>query len=212
MLAAYKLRAVPINVNYRYVEDELAYLLDNSDAVAVVVQAQFSPLVDAVRTEAAAPAPRHRDRRRHRHRRRRPTPWSTSRPSPTRRRRATSSRASTTTSTSSTRAARPGYPKGVMWRHEDVWRVLGGGIDFQTGVRIEDEHQMSRLAKEGEPSVGLVLAPLMHGAAQWGTLGGLIRGSTSCCSRSSTGTRCGRPSSATGSRRSPSPATPWPAR
>ena len=66
-----------------------------------------------------------------------------------------------------------------MWRHEDVWRVLGGGIDFQTGVRIEDEHQMSRLAKEGEPSVGLVLAPLMHGAAQWGTLGGLIRGSTS---------------------------------
>ncbi len=72
-----------------------------------------------------------------------------------------------------------GYPKGVMWRHEDVWRVLGGGIDFQTGVRIEDEHQMSRLAKEGEPSVGLVLAPLMHGAAQWGTLGGLIRGSTS---------------------------------
>ena len=43
MLAAYKLRAVPINVNYRYVEDELVYLLDNSDAVALVVQAQFSP-------------------------------------------------------------------------------------------------------------------------------------------------------------------------
>ena len=34
MLAAYKLRAVPINVNFRYVEDELVYLLDNSDAVA----------------------------------------------------------------------------------------------------------------------------------------------------------------------------------
>ena len=23
-----------------------------------------------------------------------------------------------------------GFPKGVMWRHEDFWRVLGGGIDF----------------------------------------------------------------------------------
>src|SRR5918996_6621804 len=49
MLAAFKLRAVPINVNYRYVEDELAYLLDNSDSVALVFQARFSPLVTAVR-------------------------------------------------------------------------------------------------------------------------------------------------------------------
>ena len=32
MLAAFKLRAVPINVNYRYVEDELRYLLDDADA------------------------------------------------------------------------------------------------------------------------------------------------------------------------------------
>src|SRR6185295_14044203 len=27
-----------------------------------------------------------------------------------------------------------GFPKGVMWRHEDFWRVLGGGIDFYTGA------------------------------------------------------------------------------
>ena len=37
-----------------------------------------------------------------------------------------------------------GFPKGVMWRHEDVWRTLGGGIDFVTGERIEDEYQLSR--------------------------------------------------------------------
>ena len=35
--AALKLRAVPINVNYRYVADELAYLLDNADAEALVL-------------------------------------------------------------------------------------------------------------------------------------------------------------------------------
>ncbi len=105
-----------------------------------------------------------------------------------------------------------GYPKGVMWRHEDVWRTLGGGIDFMTGERIEDEHQMSKAAVDADESIGLVLAPLMHGAAQWGTLGGLIRGTTSCCCPSSTRTRCGAPSSGTGSAASPSPATPWPGR
>ena len=49
MLAAYKLRAVPINVNYRYVEDELLYLFDNADVVAVVYQAQFSTRIAAVK-------------------------------------------------------------------------------------------------------------------------------------------------------------------
>ena len=34
MIGCFKLRAVPVNVNYRYVEDELRYLLDDADAVA----------------------------------------------------------------------------------------------------------------------------------------------------------------------------------
>ena len=29
-----------------------------------------------------------------------------------------------------------GFPKGVMWRHEDFWRTLGGGIDFYTGEKL----------------------------------------------------------------------------
>ncbi len=52
------------------------------------------------------------------------------------------------------------------------------GIDFVTGERITDEYQLARLAGESEPTPGLVLAPLMHGAAQWGTLGGLFKGVT----------------------------------
>src|SRR5215467_13182885 len=49
ILAAYKLRAVPINVNYRYVEAELRYLFDNADLVALVHDAQFASRIAAVR-------------------------------------------------------------------------------------------------------------------------------------------------------------------
>lgn len=45
----FKARAVPVNVNYRYVEHELLYLLDNSDAQAVFFDAQFAPRLAAVR-------------------------------------------------------------------------------------------------------------------------------------------------------------------
>jgi acyl-CoA synthetase (AMP-forming)/AMP-acid ligase II len=178
MLAAYKLRAVPINVNYRYVEEELVYLLDNADAVAVVYQAEFSPRIAAVKdrlpmlrhlvviddgsgTPDAVGAV--------------PYEEALAGESPARDFGPRDDGDLYVLYTGGT----TGYPKGVMWRHEDVWRTLGGGIDFMTGERIEDEHQMSRAAKEAEGTTGLVLAPLMHGAAQWGTLGGLIRGTTS---------------------------------
>lgn len=41
--AAFKVRAVPVNVNYRYTESELGYLLDNADAEAIVVHAVLAP-------------------------------------------------------------------------------------------------------------------------------------------------------------------------
>mgnify|MGYP001796239575 CR=1 FL=1 len=46
--AAFKIRAVPVNVNFRYVERELQYLLDDSDSVALVVHGQFAARVGAV--------------------------------------------------------------------------------------------------------------------------------------------------------------------
>ncbi len=47
--AAFKIRGVPANVNYRYVDDELAYILDNSDAEAIVFDADLADRVAAVR-------------------------------------------------------------------------------------------------------------------------------------------------------------------
>jgi acyl-CoA synthetase (AMP-forming)/AMP-acid ligase II len=66
----------------------------------------------------------------------------------------------------------------VIWRHEDVFRTLGGGIDFVTGEFIADEHKLATDGAAAPPSHGLVLAPLMHGAAQWTTMGGLFRGTS----------------------------------
>ena len=43
-----KIRAVPVNVNYRYVDDELAYLLDNADARALVFHASLADRVARV--------------------------------------------------------------------------------------------------------------------------------------------------------------------
>ena len=43
MAALYKMRAVPVNINFRYVENELRYLFDNADLRALVVQREFVP-------------------------------------------------------------------------------------------------------------------------------------------------------------------------
>ncbi|MDZ4827650.1 MAG: acyl-CoA synthetase [Actinomycetota bacterium] len=57
--AAQKLGAVPVNVNYRYVGAELAYLFDNSDSVAFVYHDEFAPVVaDAIAQIPAERTPR----------------------------------------------------------------------------------------------------------------------------------------------------------
>src|SRR5882672_4077848 len=47
--AVFKLRAVWININYRYVEEELAYLFDNAHLKALLHDPEFSDRVDSVR-------------------------------------------------------------------------------------------------------------------------------------------------------------------
>ena len=174
MLGCYKVRAVPVNVNYRYVEAELLYLFDNADLVALIHQQQFGPRIAAVRGDL--PALRHTV--------------------------AIADDSGEALGDSigyeeALAAAKPdrgfaprspddhyilytggttGMPKGVLWRHEDVLKTLGGGIDHATGVPLAGPEELS--AKSANPQlVSFALAPLMHGAAQWATLGGLFIGS-----------------------------------
>ena len=46
--AIFKIGGVPINVNYRYVEEELIYLLENSDSEAVFYHACYSSRIKQI--------------------------------------------------------------------------------------------------------------------------------------------------------------------
>src|SRR4029453_2183100 len=49
MLGAYLARVAPFNVNYRYVDDELLYLLTDSDATGVIYQARYASTLARIR-------------------------------------------------------------------------------------------------------------------------------------------------------------------
>jgi acyl-CoA synthetase (AMP-forming)/AMP-acid ligase II len=67
-------------------------------------------------------------------------------------------------------------PKGVVWRHEDVFMVLGGGIDPATGEKATRPEDMMVRAALPAPLTYLPIAPLMHGATQWSVMGGSLVG------------------------------------
>lgn len=164
LLATYKLRAVAINVNYRYVENELRYLFTDADIVALIHDEEFAPRVSGVLAEVP---PMHcvvsigagyED--------------LLAAASPARDFEARSNDDLYILYTGGT----TGNPKGVMWRHEDVWRVLGGGIDFISGEPMEDEWSQSKRGVETGGMVRMCIAPLIHGNAQWGALMALFAG------------------------------------
>lgn len=178
MVAAYKLRAVAVNINYRYVQNELRYVCENADLVALVHERRYAPLVADVLPEV--PELRHVlviddesaadyagyggvDYEE-----------ALASASPDRDFGPRSADDVYILYTGGT----TGYPKGVVWRQEDVWRVLGGGIDFVTGEPLADEWQQAREGAEGGVLVRLPVAPLIHGAAQWASLQALFAGHT----------------------------------
>jgi acyl-CoA synthetase (AMP-forming)/AMP-acid ligase II len=169
MIAVFKLRAIAINVNYRYVEAELDYLFDNADVVALVHERRYTPLVEKVfgNHEKLRHAVVIEDGTVHD-----PAPyggvaWADAMAGQSAERDFDERSADDLYIVYT--GGTTGYPKGVMWRQEDVWRTLGGGIDFMTGDRLA-EYDQSKKALEGEPLMCFPLSPIMHGGAQWGML------------------------------------------
>ena len=168
MLGSYKARAVPVNVNYRYVADEARYILDNSNAVVVVYERSFAPVVSAIRADL--PKLRHavvlED--------------------------GTDGEALTPTdavayedalaAASSARDFEPrspddlyllytggttGVPKGVMWRSEDIFFAALGGGGFGQPPITKPEELADRIPAEEARAIPMVNAPMMHGGGQW---------------------------------------------
>ncbi len=176
MLGCWYTRAASLNVNYRYVEEELQYLFANSGARAIIYNAVFAPQVAAVRDllpkvelliqvadesgnellpgavdyeEVLASAPALPD---------------SVEPSPD------DLYVLYTGGTT-------GMPKGVLWRSADVFiAAMGGrGID---GVELESIEALFKQAAGSAPFSAVVGPPLMHGAAQWASFLMMCMGAT----------------------------------
>jgi 3-oxocholest-4-en-26-oate---CoA ligase len=177
MLAAFKIRAVPINVNYRYVEAELAYLFDDADLVALIVHRGFAPRAAVVAPDlptlktflvvedgSGADTSGLRGARDYE--------VVLSEASPVRDfgpRSADDLYCAYTGGTT-------GMPKGVMWRQEDIFfAAMGGGDVLQQGNYISTpEEIVSRIPDPG--LVSLPTPPLMHVSAHWGAFSTLFGG------------------------------------
>ena len=175
MLGCFKARAVPINVNYRYVVEELRYLFDNADLVALVFEAEFGPHVAAVLP--SVPKLRHLVQLddgtgtvtpglsavEYEH------ALSTAKPT----RDELLPRSSDDLYILYT-GGTTGMPKGVMWRAEDIFFAALGGGNYG-GPGIEEPEAITQ-SLSATPGVSFALAPLMHGNAQWSLFVALFGG------------------------------------
>ena len=165
VLGCLKARVVPVNVNYRYVEEELVYLYRDADLAALVFDAEFTERVAAalpqtrscgISSGSARPPPDA------------PAPWT---PVPF---------ADAEAAGSPERGFPPrsaddqfiiytggttGMPKGVMWRQEDLFfSGLGGGAP--TGEPVKRPQELAeRVAAGGEGITFFPTPPLMHGTS-----------------------------------------------
>lgn len=166
MLACFKIRCAPINVNYRYVGEELSYIFTNSDMVACVHGREFVPAIEEIREQApklktfyvmedgfdcdtsslacinyeeavAAGSPERNFPQR-------------------------SDDDLFILYTGGT----TGYPKGVMWPHKNVFfAAMGGGGHFSPDGACKVPEDIKTRCAGGMS--GIALAPLMHGASWW---------------------------------------------
>lgn len=173
--AVFKLRAVWININFRYVEDELAYIFDNADLKALVYQREFGPRLANVQQAVAGLS----------------HTICIEDDSGAADSGLNSADYETAMAAGSIERDFPprsgddlymlytggttGMPKGVVWRHEDVFFALGGGIDQTNGSVVTHPQQVLDRGKNMALCM-LPAPPLMHGATQWTVMGGAFEG------------------------------------
>ena len=177
MVGSYRARVAPFNVNYRYVEEELLYLLGDAKSRALVYAAEFAPNVQSIRGRLpdlevliqvaddsgnellpdavdydsilSTPAP------------------AAGMPTPSGDDLYILYTGGTT-----------GMPKGVLWRQHDIFMSAMGGRPFLAAgdpLGSYDDLAAQAKAQAGVRSL-LLIPPLMHGAAQWGVFNTISTG------------------------------------
>ena len=177
MLGAYKARMAPFNVNYRYVADELRYLLDAGRARAIVYHGALTPVLAAVLGGGAVPDVLLR------------VDDGSGHP-------LLPGALDYETALAAASPARPpvewspddlyllftggttGMPKAVMWRQADM-AVAGIGVsDVRRRREWESIEELVGAAAQPFSPRMLVAPPLMHGAGQWAAFQALLSGGT----------------------------------
>ena len=172
MLACFKLRAVPVNVNWRYAGAELAYLFDDAQLAALICDAELRPDVETPKVVVEIGGDYD----------------------------AVLARSSVARDFGERSpddhyvlytGGTTGLPKGVVWRQEDIFfAVLGGGNPGGPPIEAPDDIRRTIVEKPAlrlrsflpvdDPGpaqfVQLALGPLMHAGGQWSTLGTLLGG------------------------------------
>lgn len=182
-LATFKASFVPVNTNYRYGASELQYLWDNADAQAIIFHASYGPLIEQIRerlpqvkrwyaVEDGSPVP----------------DWSTNYEQVVT---ATKAQPNPPWSRSGDdllflyTGGTTGMPKGVMWRQDDLFNVLGSGGNEILGIPgvtslAEMGERFSVLPPELQTPY-MPACPLMHGTGQFGSFIAMFWGRTVVC-------------------------------
>jgi len=165
MVGAYKARVAPFNVNYRYVDDELVYLLSDADARGLIYHATFAPTLERIRPRLpklelllqVADESRH--------------PLLPDAIDYEEALAAASVELPPVTPTADDlyilyTGGTTGMPKGVLWRQEDIFFAALGGKPPGGIPPIASEDELLERARQNGIRA-LPAPPFMHGAAHW---------------------------------------------